>query len=192
MPILSDYRSRYERQCINSGYFHSIATDHADSHSVDRILHFAPLILVILLVYLQLNLQRMWEALATLPAKFPDGRSVDERVYPWVYIQRVPAHYPWLQYTYAARVENGLGSVLGYLAVPATIVVSCRRVAVTHSFWLITWHVVLFAVAVLIGLLPGGRRATLYVARGESRPCNRSCAGHMPGGRVSLSFPCWW
>lgn len=113
----------------------------------------APLILVILLVYLQLNLQRMWEALATLPAKFPDGRSVDERVYPWVYIQRVPAHYPWLQYTYAARVENGLGSVLGYLAVPATIVVSCRRVAVTHSFWLITWHVVLFAVAVLIGLL---------------------------------------
>jgi len=113
----------------------------------------APLILVILLVYLQLNLQRIWEALATLPAKFPDGRSIDERVYPWVYIQRVRAHYPWLKYTYAARLENVLGSLLGYLAVPATVALSLRRVAVMHSMWLTAWHVALFTLAVLVGLM---------------------------------------
>jgi uncharacterized protein YjbI with pentapeptide repeats len=113
----------------------------------------APPILVVLFLYLQLNLQRMWEALATLPAKFPDGRGIDERVYPWVYIQRIRAYYPWLQYTATARVENYLGSFLGYLAVPATIAFSCRRVAVMHSYWLTSWHLFLFTLAVLIGLL---------------------------------------
>ena len=113
----------------------------------------APPILVVLLLYLQLNLQRLWEALATLPAKFPDGRGVDERVYPWVYIQRIRAHYPWLDYTFTARIENYLGSFLGYLAVPATIAFSCRRVAVMHSYWLTGWHIFLFTLAVLIGLL---------------------------------------
>ena len=113
----------------------------------------APLILVVLLLYLQLNLQRMWESLATLPAKFPDGRSIDERVYPWVYIQRIRAHYPWLEYTASARLENYLGSILGYLAVPATVVFSCHRIGVMHNLWLTSWHLVLFAVTVLIGML---------------------------------------
>lgn len=113
----------------------------------------APLILAILLVYLQLNLQRMWEALATLPARFPDGRSIDERVYPWVYIQRIRAYYPWLEYTATARVENYLGSFLGYLAVPATVALFCRRIGVMHSVWLSCWHIALFALTVAIGLL---------------------------------------
>ena len=46
----------------------------------------APLVLLGTYVYFQMEMQRLWEALATLPAIFSDGRTLDERVYPWFLI----------------------------------------------------------------------------------------------------------
>ena len=34
--------------------------------------------------YLHLYLQRLWEALASLPSVFPDHRTLDQAAYPWL------------------------------------------------------------------------------------------------------------
>ncbi|MDH5757628.1 MAG: pentapeptide repeat-containing protein, partial [Nitrospinota bacterium] len=44
----------------------------------------APILLLSLYIYLHLYLKHLWESLATLPAVFPDGRTIDKVVYPWL------------------------------------------------------------------------------------------------------------
>src|SRR6266404_1231719 len=53
----------------------------------------APIVLVAIYFYFHLNLQRLWEALADLPAVFPDGRSLDKRADPWMLNGLVSAHF---------------------------------------------------------------------------------------------------
>jgi len=43
----------------------------------------APVILLCIFLYFQIHLQRLWEQIVALPAVFPDGRYLDEKVYPW-------------------------------------------------------------------------------------------------------------
>lgn len=43
-----------------------------------------PVLLFILFVYFHLYLQRFWRGVAELPIKHPDGRPVDDYVYPWI------------------------------------------------------------------------------------------------------------
>jgi hypothetical protein len=42
----------------------------------------APVLLVAVYFYFHLNMQRLWEALADLPAVFPDGRTLDKKADP--------------------------------------------------------------------------------------------------------------
>jgi len=116
---------------------------------------FAPLVLVTAFLYFQVNLHRMWEALAKLPAFFPDGRRLDERVYPWMLIQKVRGRYSRLRgdYTLTPRLENRLGSALAYGAVPVTLLAFLYRALVRHDLWLTGLHVALWTLAVLIALL---------------------------------------
>jgi hypothetical protein len=53
----------------------------------------APLLLLAVYFYLHLYLQRLWEALAKLPAIFPDGQALHERAYPWLLNGLVRAHF---------------------------------------------------------------------------------------------------
>jgi uncharacterized protein YjbI with pentapeptide repeats len=110
---------------------------------------FAPFVLVIAALYFQLNLHGMWEALAKLPAIFPDGRRIDEHVYPWLLMQKVRAHYPRLQnsYTLIPQLDNRLGSLLAYGAVPVTLLAFWFRAGVRHGLLLSGWHVLLVAIA---------------------------------------------
>ena len=43
----------------------------------------SPVVLFVAYIYLHLDLQRLWDTLASLPAVFPDGRTLDEQAYPW-------------------------------------------------------------------------------------------------------------
>ena len=57
----------------------------------------APALLISLYVYFQLYLQRLWEALAVMPAVFQDGRTLDKAVYPWMITGLVHDHFPRLK-----------------------------------------------------------------------------------------------
>src|SRR5262249_11160570 len=56
-----------------------------------------PLVLYILYVACQMYLQRLWEAMADLPACFPDGMAVTRKTYPWLLNDLVLHGFPQLQ-----------------------------------------------------------------------------------------------
>lgn len=45
---------------------------------------WAPAIMLCIYFYYQINMQRLWERLSAMPAFFPDGESLDKKVYPWL------------------------------------------------------------------------------------------------------------
>lgn len=53
----------------------------------------APLGVLLVYLYFQLNLQRLWERLAELPAIFEDGTPLDKKASPWLPVGYVRAHF---------------------------------------------------------------------------------------------------
>jgi Pentapeptide repeats (8 copies) len=53
-------------------------------------------VLISIFLYFHLQLLRLWELLAELPAIFPDGVSLDKKAYPWLFNGVVAAYLPRL------------------------------------------------------------------------------------------------
>jgi uncharacterized protein YjbI with pentapeptide repeats len=83
----------------------------------------APVVVLALYLWLQLYLQRMWEALGRLPARFPDGRALDEACDPWLPAGTVRAHLPRLAGARPPllRLQRVLSAVLLWGVAPATL-----------------------------------------------------------------------
>jgi hypothetical protein len=43
-----------------------------------------PFLLLCLYFWFHVSLQECWRSLSQMPAFFPDGKSLDEKVYPWI------------------------------------------------------------------------------------------------------------
>lgn len=56
-----------------------------------------PLILAVGFSYFHLQLQRVWEEISRLPAIFPDGKAVDQKIHPWLITGFVRSHFPYLR-----------------------------------------------------------------------------------------------
>ncbi len=97
----------------------------------------APLLLVAFYVYLHLYLQSMWRGLAALPARFPDGKALDERAYPWPLTGLVRAHFPLLKHPRPAlsRLNNFVSILLAWWLVPATLVLLWGRYIPRHDWF---------------------------------------------------------
>ncbi|MCK5042099.1 MAG: pentapeptide repeat-containing protein [Sphingomonadales bacterium] len=67
--------------------------------NIDRVafIEWMPLLLSVLYIYLHLYLERMWDALSTLPAIFTDGRTLEQRAYPWMLTSLLYQHMPLLK-----------------------------------------------------------------------------------------------
>lgn len=57
----------------------------------------APLGVLLVYLYFQLNLQRLWERLAELPAVFEDGTPLDKKAAPWLPVGYARAHFRLLR-----------------------------------------------------------------------------------------------
>lgn len=114
----------------------------------------APFLVFIAFFYFVLSLHMLWEALAKLPAVFPDGRRLDERAYPWPLIQKVRKHYRLLEsrgdFGLQTRFVISLGSLIAYATVPITITIFWLRSLVKHSAILTGWIEILTFLSVLI------------------------------------------
>ena len=97
----------------------------------------APAILFSLYLYLHLYLQSLWQALASLPAVFPDGRALDERAYPWLLTAQVRAHFPRLrgERTAFTDVKSGLSLLAAWGLVPLTTLLFWARYLPRHDAW---------------------------------------------------------
>jgi hypothetical protein len=128
----------------------------------------APFLLLCMFVYLHLYLQRLWEALAELPAFFPDGRPLDKRAYPWLLNGLVRAHFKLLR-NYRpmfSRLQTLISIMLAWWVVPATLALFWWRYLPRRDGWLLLLAVLFVAATGFATWFQLSARRTL---RGQQR-----------------------
>ncbi len=115
----------------------------------------APMILVGLYFYFLIYMQRSWESLAKLPAVFPDGTPLDEKVYPSLLNGLVRAHFTLLKKDRPpfCRLQAFISRVLVYWVVPITLVFVWGRYLLRHEWWGTGIHAALLVFAISGALL---------------------------------------
>ncbi len=115
----------------------------------------APLVLLGIYVYFHLHLQRLWEDLAALPAFFPDGRTLDDKVHPWMLTGLVNAYCLRLREVRPAisRLQNFLSIVLAWYIIPATIGALWLRYLPRHDGSGTAFHVFVLMLAAVAGVM---------------------------------------
>ena len=117
----------------------------------------APLLLFATYIYFHLNLQHLWEALATLPAVFPDGQRLDQRVYPWLLNWLASAYFPQInkldrdRRPFLTDLQKYLGAFFAWLFVPLTLLLFWFRYLYVRDLWVTLWHLGIIAAAVWFG-----------------------------------------
>jgi uncharacterized protein YjbI with pentapeptide repeats len=130
----------------------------------------APLILVAMFLYFHIYLQRLWEALADLPAVFPDGTRLDKRAYPWLLNGLVTSHFQRLRDARPrfSRLQSALSIVLGWWTVPVTLLILWLRYLPRHD-----WLGTILQVGLAIAAIGSGilfYRAAIATLRREIEP----------------------
>jgi uncharacterized protein YjbI with pentapeptide repeats len=115
----------------------------------------APIGLVGLYIYQHLYLQRLWEQVGRLPAIFPDGIPVDEKISPWIITTLIRYHSPLLK-----THQNGFfwlefigGCLLSYGLVPITLAVMVGRSLAASNFIITWWLGITLCLSVTLGCL---------------------------------------
>jgi uncharacterized protein YjbI with pentapeptide repeats len=114
-----------------------------------------PILLLCLYVYLHLDLQRLWEALAALPAVLPDGRQLFDRVSPWLLGELIFGYFPRLK-DHGRRfilLQRYLSLFLAWLATPSIAMLFWLRYLPKHDWTGTSIHVMLLAFLVTFSYL---------------------------------------
>jgi len=129
----------------------------------------APAILLALYFYLHFYLQILWEGLASLPAIFPDGRSLDERAYPWLMTSLVREFVPLLtkERRPFTALKAGISISVAWGLVPFTFVWFWLRYLTRHDWPWTIWHILLIVVAAGFGAV--AFQTALATLRGKLR-----------------------
>jgi uncharacterized protein YjbI with pentapeptide repeats len=114
-----------------------------------------PWMLLLLYIYLQLHLQRLWERLADLPAVFPDGRSLGKRAHPWLVTGLVYSYNRYLRIRRPplSRLQATVTVWVTWWLVPATILFFWLRYLRRHDGIGTALHVVVITGAVSAAIL---------------------------------------
>ncbi|WP_158044262.1 pentapeptide repeat-containing protein [Skermanella pratensis] len=134
----------------------------------------APVMLLMIYVYFHLYLERLWVGLATLPAVFPDGRTLDEKAYPWICNTVARAHFRLLAPRRGpmTKLEYFVTVALGWFVVPVTLAYFWLGYLPTHH-WPVTWvHVALTGAALGFGIY--SYHVAVRTLRGEAVDANRA------------------
>ena len=115
-----------------------------------------PFLLLAMYIYFHLNLQHLWEAIGTLPAVFPEGKRLDQKVYPWL--------FNWLPSLYFIQIsqrkdirptywvlERGVAVFFAWFFVPLTLIILWFRYLYVRNFWVTYWHLAVLTAAVWFG-----------------------------------------
>lgn len=131
----------------------------------------APALLLLVYLYFHLYLQRLWEALAPLPAVLPDGRPLHQRAHPWMLNGLVRAHFSRLRRgrPLYAHLEHGVTVALAWWLVPFTLAVFWLRYLPRHD-----WAGTLVQVAMIL--------VSVAVAALALRLCRNTLRGVAPAG----------
>jgi len=114
----------------------------------------APALLLGIYIYFHLCMQRLWEGLAKLPAIFPDGRPLDERIYPWLLSGLVRAHSVRLRRVPPVYfgLQAGVSVALAWWFFPLTIFFFWGRYLKRHDLWGTGLHILLIGIVIFFGI----------------------------------------
>lgn len=106
---------------------------------------FAPFLLLTLYVYFHLSLQRFWDELADLPAIFPNGRALDQMVYPWLFNGYIRAQIQILSENRPpySRLQTGIVIFIAWWVVPITLGILWWSYLKTHDWIVTTSHIII-------------------------------------------------
>jgi uncharacterized protein YjbI with pentapeptide repeats len=96
-----------------------------------------PLILFSVYMYFNLNLQRLWELLVTLPAVMSDGRPLDQAADPWLTVGLVRTHFRNLRGIRRplSRLQYFTSATLAWWMVPFTLLWFWLRYLTRQDWW---------------------------------------------------------
>jgi len=115
----------------------------------------APLVLLAIYIYFHLYLHRLWKTLAGLPAFFPDGRSLNEKAYPWLFSGLVRVHMNLLR-PYCgifSRMEHMALIFLGWWLVPITLGLCWLRALPKHDLCVSGIQGITVWAAIILGVI---------------------------------------
>ena len=143
--------------------------------------YFAPIILAVLFIYFHLYLERFWRCVALLPLRHPDGRGLDDYIYPWLIsnaiirgeIRELSVH------RFSARIEAWLSLLLAWWLVPIVLLFYWARFLVAHD-----WAGTLLHIGLIV-LLAGFALRFFFSAKNALRRM-ASEAEHPTGARASV------
>ena len=115
----------------------------------------APLVLLTVYIYFHFYLHRLWKALAVLPARFPDGRPLDEQAYPWLVNAIVRRHYSILakDKTLFSSLEVLGTTIIAWWAVPFSLVGFWIRYLPRHDWQGTGFHIGFLAVSITLAFI---------------------------------------
>lgn len=127
--------------------------------------YFAPIILAVLFLYFHLYLERFWRCVAMLPLRHPDGRGLDDYIYPWLIsnaiirgeIRELSMH------RVSAWIEAWLSLLLAWWLVPSVLVFYWARYLAAHDWPGTALHIA------LIMLLAGFALRFYFIAKNALR-----------------------
>ena len=140
----------------------------------------APFFLLAAYLFLHVNLQRLWDRVAILPAVFPDGLPLDLKAYPWLLTGRVRAFTPRLKNRKPrfGPLQGVLSAMLVWWGVPLTLLLFWAGY-LQRQEWIGTgFHIVWLVLAVGFGVaFHRSARATLQRHQ-EARPAGDNAGRH--------------
>ena len=138
----------------------------------------APWLVLMLFVVVQVSLRRFWSAAATLPAVFPCGTPVTQRI-PWGQIELARLGFPRLQATGGAPFGWPVYFVLAYAVAPLTLYLFAIRVLLHNEVLLAASTLLAFALALglAIALAQATRQALVRPESKKSAPRGRFALG---------------
>jgi uncharacterized protein YjbI with pentapeptide repeats len=116
--------------------------------------YFAPIMLAVLYAYFHLYLERYWRCLARLPLRHPDGRGLDDYIYPWLIASTfIRGGIPELStQRVSARLEAWLSLLLAWWLVPIVLLFYWARYLVAHDWVGTLLHLLLIVMTVGLAL----------------------------------------
>lgn len=118
----------------------------------DVIFKWAPFFLLSLFAYFRIYLQRSWEKLSILPSVFPNGRTVNEMVHPWILNISVRRLFKQLKkrFQFLYWLQSIITFFLQWLIVPLVLLLFWLRYLPRHDeIWYIL-HVSCLSISVAL------------------------------------------
>jgi uncharacterized protein YjbI with pentapeptide repeats len=114
-----------------------------------------PILLLGVYIYFHIYLQRLWEAIAKLPAIFPDGMTVDEKTPAWLLTDLPRKYFSRLAQRHLplATLQSVLSITLAYWLVPLTLAAIWLKFLRVQDWPSTMFHIAMLCFAVCCGAL---------------------------------------